>query len=103
VYWWEEGNAACDCNREDFFLQAQGVDTDDRESECGDGRFATHQPEQAMFKITVTAKGSHEVLAQFSAATQAECFAWAEKFWLGDQYNWSANFTGYEAGIGGAL
>ena len=40
VYWWEEGNAACDCNREDFFLQAQGEDTDDRESECGDERYS---------------------------------------------------------------
>ncbi len=56
-----------------------------------------------MFKITITAKGSTEkILAQFSAATQAECFAWAEKFWRGEKYNWSVNFTGYEAGIGGA-
>lgn len=51
------------------------------------------------FKITVTAKGSGEVLAQHSAKTQAECFAWAEKHWSGDQFNWEANFTGYETGI----
>jgi hypothetical protein len=56
-----------------------------------------------MFKITVTAKGSTEVLAQFSANTQAACFAWAKERWSGDQFNWSVNFTGYEAGIGGAL
>lgn len=40
VFWWEEGNAACDCNREDFFLRAKGEGTDDRESECGDGRYS---------------------------------------------------------------
>jgi len=40
VFWWEEGNASCDCNREDFFLQAQGEDTDDNESECSNGRYS---------------------------------------------------------------
>jgi hypothetical protein len=40
AYWWQEGNASCDCNREDFFLDAQGVDTDDRESQCGKGRYS---------------------------------------------------------------
>ena len=64
---------------------------------------ATRNQEQAMFKITITAKGSTEVVAQFSADTQAKCFAWAEKRWGGDSFNWSVNFTGYEAGIGGAL
>lgn len=40
AFWWEEGNACCDCNREDFFLRAQGVDTNGHESECGDGRYS---------------------------------------------------------------
>lgn len=39
VFWWTEGNAACDCNRGDFFLQALGQESDD-ESECGDGCYS---------------------------------------------------------------
>lgn len=55
-----------------------------------------------MCKITITAKGRTEVLAKFESGTPAACFAWAFKYWYGDQYNWSVNFTGYEASIGGA-
>lgn len=38
-FWWEEGNAACDCNRELFFLRARG-ENDDAETACGDDRFS---------------------------------------------------------------
>ena len=34
-YWFEEGNASCDCNRELFWLRAQGLN-DDITPECGD-------------------------------------------------------------------
>lgn len=38
VFWWEEGNAACDCNRGDFFNQALGdMDSDEP---CGDDRYS---------------------------------------------------------------
>jgi len=40
VYWWEEGNASCDCNREDFFLRAQGESMDDHDSDCGGSRYS---------------------------------------------------------------
>jgi hypothetical protein len=39
-YWWKEGNAACDCNRESFFTRAQGSCTDGCEYECGHGRYS---------------------------------------------------------------
>jgi hypothetical protein len=39
IFWWENGNGSCDCNREDFFLQGQ-EDADDLESKCGHGRYA---------------------------------------------------------------
>lgn len=39
VFWWEEGNAACDCNRELFFLRAMGED-DSADTECGDSRYS---------------------------------------------------------------
>lgn len=38
-FWWEEGNACCDCNRELFFVRAMGLD-DPEETECGDGRYS---------------------------------------------------------------
>ena len=34
LFWWSDGNAACDCNREASFL---GIDSAERE--CGDSRF----------------------------------------------------------------
>ena len=33
LYWYEEGNMACDCNRRGLFLD------DDGEGPCGDGRY----------------------------------------------------------------
>lgn len=39
TYWWEEGNASCDCNRELFFLRARNED-DSEDTECGDERFS---------------------------------------------------------------
>lgn len=38
-FWWEEGNAGCDCNRELFFLRARG-ENDDVETKCGEARFS---------------------------------------------------------------
>jgi len=34
-YWWSEGNAACDCNREAWF-----VGSGDHESSCGHGAYS---------------------------------------------------------------
>lgn len=39
TFWWNEGNAACDCNRESFFLKAIG-EKEMGEAECGEDRFA---------------------------------------------------------------
>lgn len=39
TYWWEEGNASCDCNRELFFVRARKEDEPD-ETECGEDRFS---------------------------------------------------------------
>lgn len=39
---WKDGNFACDCNREMFWLQAIGVDTDamdDEEFQCSHCRY----------------------------------------------------------------
>ena len=38
TFWWAEGNASCDCNREAFFAEARGEDVPD-DTECGRGRF----------------------------------------------------------------
>ena len=40
LFWWKEGNASCDCNREDFFLQAQGVQNSEHECKCSLGRYS---------------------------------------------------------------
>lgn len=41
TWWWSEGNAACDCNREAFFLRAIGEPVLDGESiPCGEDRFS---------------------------------------------------------------
>lgn len=39
TYWWEEGNASCDCNREIFFLGALKQPEPD-EVECGEGKYS---------------------------------------------------------------
>lgn len=39
-YWFEEGNGSCDCNRELFWLRAQGLMKDYTETECGDDRYS---------------------------------------------------------------
>jgi len=39
TYWWEEGNAACDCNREIFFLSALNEE-EPEESDCGRGKYS---------------------------------------------------------------
>ena len=40
VYWWEEGNASCDCNRSDFFNKALGRAEED--SNCSSDEFLVH-------------------------------------------------------------
>jgi len=39
TYWWEDGNASCDCNRELFFLRARKED-EPEDTRCGTGRFS---------------------------------------------------------------
>lgn len=39
---WEEGNYACDCNREIFFFRAGGERTPDEESACTDDRYSVN-------------------------------------------------------------
>lgn len=41
-FWWEEGNASCDCNRELFFLRDRGEETETTidEVRCGDGGYS---------------------------------------------------------------
>lgn len=39
AYWWKEGNACCDCNRESFFLSARNEDDTD-DTECGKGKYS---------------------------------------------------------------
>jgi hypothetical protein len=39
-FWWEEGNARCDCNRELFFRSANGDDAVELETECSDGKYS---------------------------------------------------------------
>lgn len=36
VFWWEEGNGCCDCNRAIFFAR----EGDDDECECGDTKYS---------------------------------------------------------------
>ena len=38
-YWWRDGNASCDCNRELFFLSALGEE-EPEDTECGETRFS---------------------------------------------------------------
>lgn len=38
-YWWEEGNASCDCNRMLFFCRALGLE-EPMEAMCGDGGYS---------------------------------------------------------------
>jgi len=38
-YWWDTGNAYCDCNRELFFFRAKGVEKIEDELECDHGRY----------------------------------------------------------------
>lgn len=42
TFWWKEGNASCDCNRQLFFDRAQGnEDQHDRQGvECSDGNYS---------------------------------------------------------------
>lgn len=39
TYWWEDGNASCDCNRELFFLRALKL-PEPAEVKCGDGKYS---------------------------------------------------------------
>lgn len=39
AFWWQEGNASCDCNRELFFIRAMEGD-EDFDSQCGDTRYS---------------------------------------------------------------
>jgi len=38
TYWWAEGNASCDCNRELFFYRALEL-AEPEETRCSDGRY----------------------------------------------------------------
>lgn len=38
-FWWKEGNASCDCNRELFFLRARGEE-EPEETECGGDKYS---------------------------------------------------------------
>lgn len=38
-YWWKEGNASCDCNRDIFFLSAR-KEEDTKENECGNVKYS---------------------------------------------------------------
>ena len=38
IFWWDEGNGACDCNRERYFNLEKRID--DKEVECGDKNFS---------------------------------------------------------------
>lgn len=38
-WWWTDGNASCDCNRELFYLCAKGED-DDVDSKCSEGKYS---------------------------------------------------------------
>lgn len=38
LFWWDEGNGACDCNRGNFFNRAGG-DAVQEDEPCGDSRF----------------------------------------------------------------
>lgn len=49
-YIWEEGNFACDCNRESFFCQAASVD-EPEEPKCSDDRFAVNLENPATGEI----------------------------------------------------
>lgn len=40
LYWWQEGNFGCDCNRRDCFERAGGREPGHDESPCGDEAFA---------------------------------------------------------------
>ena len=40
VFWWQEGNACCDCNRQIFFRRAGGEDDDEDDEPCGHERFS---------------------------------------------------------------
>lgn len=39
TYWWEEGNAACDCNRSLFFSRALGLE-DNEDIICSQGKYS---------------------------------------------------------------
>lgn len=39
-FWWEQGNASCDCNRELFFMEFAEEDEEDFEEYCSEGRFS---------------------------------------------------------------
>lgn len=43
LFWWQEGNMSCDCNREMSFLRAAGATEEIIDSikiECGDNRYS---------------------------------------------------------------
>jgi hypothetical protein len=50
-FWWEEGNASCDCNREIFFNRFKGIELE-YDTECGDNRY----------KVKITNNDTGEIL-----------------------------------------
>lgn len=51
TFWWEEGNASCDCNRERFFNSALGLEDADEETECSDDRYSVRLSDATTEKI----------------------------------------------------
>lgn len=39
---WAENNYSCDCNREIFFERAIGKEIEDRDNDCGHGKFSVN-------------------------------------------------------------
>ena len=39
VYLWSDGNNSCDCNRAILFERVKGLDPEDDELQCSDGKF----------------------------------------------------------------
>ena len=39
-FWWSDGNAGCDCNRQLYFNRAAPDQPQDDDSSCGDDRFS---------------------------------------------------------------
>jgi hypothetical protein len=50
-WWWTDGNASCDCNRELFFNQFGGVTSELMESKCSEGRYKVNIYDNKLKKV----------------------------------------------------